>query len=109
VLGQDVLLGRRIFDRAGSFTIAIGPTTWSVMERFRAGGDLLALTAEVVAWLVRDPLDWLVAITLLPREAPGLQLSASGCLAWGGAAGSAPGEETVLVVDPQKPERHAAS
>ncbi len=29
VLGQDLLLGHRVYDRAGTFTVAVGPTTWS--------------------------------------------------------------------------------
>jgi type VI secretion system protein ImpH len=110
VLGQDLLVGHRVYDRAGSFTVAVGPTTWSVLEQFRAGGELLALTREVVAWLVRDPLDWLIAITLLPRETPGLQLSAQGTSRLGRSSWlRSRSEQTVLVVDPLHPERTAAA
>ncbi len=110
VLGQDLLLGRRVFDRAGSFTVAVGPTTWAVLEQFRGGGELLALTRETVDRLVRDPLDWLIAVTLLPREAPGLQLSAGGVSRLGRSSWlRTRSEETVLVVDPLQSGRHAAS
>ena len=110
VLGQDLLVGRRVYDRAGSFTVAVGPTTWPVLEQFRAGGELLTLTREVVAWLVRDPLDWLIAITLLPRETPGLQLSARGTSRLGRSSWlRSRSEQTVLVVDPLHPERTAAA
>lgn len=110
VLGQDLLVGHRVYDRAGSFTVAIGPTTWSVLEQFRAGGELLALTREVVAWLVRDPLDWLIAVTLLPRETPGLQLAAQGTSRLGRSSWlRSRSEQTVLVVDPLHPERTAAA
>ena len=110
VLGQDLLVGHKVYDRAGSFTVAIGPTTWAVLEQFRANGALLALTRDVVAWLVRDPLDWLVAITLLPRETPGLQLSAQGTSRLGRSSWlRSRSEQTVLVVDPLHPERTAAA
>jgi type VI secretion system protein ImpH len=110
VLGQDLLVGHRVYDRAGSFTVAVGPTTWAVLEQFRAGGELLALTREVVAWLVRDPLDWLIAVTLLPRETPGLQLSARGTSRLGQSSWlRSRSEQTVLVVDPLHPERTAAA
>jgi type VI secretion protein, VC_A0111 family len=110
VLGQDLLVGHRVYDRAGSFTVTVGPTTWSVLEQFRAGGELLALTREVVAWLVRDPLDWLIAVTLLPRETPGLQLSAQGTSRLGRSSWlRSRSEQTVLVVDPLHPERTAAA
>jgi type VI secretion system protein ImpH len=101
-LGQDVLLGRRIFDRAGSFAVHIGPVTWRVYERLRPGGDLLALVEELVGWLVRDPLDYTLVVTLLPREAPGLQLASSGTSQLGRNTWLlTSAEETVLVVDPR--------
>jgi type VI secretion system protein ImpH len=101
-LGQDVLLGRRIFDRAGSFAVHIGPVTWRVYERLRPGGDLLGLVAELVEWLVRDPLDYTLVVTLLPREAPGLRLAAPGTSQLGRNTWlCAPSQETVLVVDPR--------
>jgi type VI secretion system protein ImpH len=102
-LGQDLLLGRRIFDRAGSFAVHVGPVTWRVYERFREGGDLLGLVEELVGWLVRDPLDYTLVITLLPREAPGLQLTAAGTSRLGRNAWLLTrAEETVLVVDPRR-------
>ena len=110
VLGQDLLVGHRVYDRAGTFTVTVGPTTWSVLEQFRSGGELLALTREVVAWLVRDPLDWIIAITLLPRETPGLQLSTQGTSRLGRSSWlRSRSERTVLVVDPLHPERTATA
>jgi type VI secretion system protein ImpH len=101
-LGQDVLLGRRIFDRAGSFAVHIGPVTWRVYERLRPGGDLLALLEEMVEWLVRDPLDYTLVVTLLPREAPGMQLTVPGTSQLGRNTWLlTPAAETVLVVDPR--------
>jgi type VI secretion system protein ImpH len=77
-LGQDLLVGHRLFDRSGSFAICVGPTTWATYERLRAGGDLHQRVAELVGWIVRDPLDWVLLVTLLPNETPGLQLSSRG-------------------------------
>jgi type VI secretion system protein ImpH len=102
-LGQDLLLGRRIFDRAGSFAVHLGPVTWAIYERLRHGGDLLALVEELVGWLVRDPLDYILVVTLLPRETPGLQLTASGASRLGRNSWLLTrAEETTLVVDPRR-------
>ena len=69
-----------------------------------------AVAIAVVAWLVRDPLDWLIAVTLLPRETPGLQLSAQGTSRLGRSSWlRSRSEQTVLVVDPLHPERTAAA
>ncbi len=103
-LGQDLLLGHRIYDRAGSFAIHIGAVTWHLYERLRPGGDLLPLVEELVGWLVRDPLDYLLHITLRPGEAPGLQLGVAGGSRLGRNSWlSLPRESTVLVVDPRQP------
>lgn len=101
-LGRDMLLGQRIFDRSGAFAVHVGPVTWRVYERLRPGGDLLGLLKEFVGWLVRDPLDYTLVVTLLPREAPGLQLATPGTSQLGRNTWLLTStEESVLVVDPQ--------
>jgi type VI secretion system protein ImpH len=99
-LGQDLLVGHRLFDRSGCFAVAIGPTTWAVYERLRPGGDLHQRAAELVAWIVRDPLDWVLLVTLLPNETPGLQLSSRGTSRLGRSTWlRTRSEQTVLTVE----------
>ena len=55
-------------------------------------------------------LDWLIAVTLLPRETPGLRLSAEGTSRLGRSSWlRSRSEQTVLVVDPLHPERTLAA
>ena len=99
-LGRDLLVGHRLFDRSGCFAVAVGPTSWSVYERLRAGVDLHRRTAELIAWIVRDPLDWVLLVTLLPNETPGLQLSARGVSRLGRSTWlRSRSQETVLMVE----------
>jgi type VI secretion system protein ImpH len=99
-LGRDLLVGHRLFDRSGCFAVAVGPTTWGTYERLRPGGDLHRRTADLIAWIVRDPLDWVLLVTLLPNETPGLQLSARGISRLGRSSWlRTRSEETVLMVE----------
>jgi type VI secretion system protein ImpH len=99
-LGRDLLVGHRLFDRSGCFAVAVGPTTWSIYERLRPGGDLHRRAAEIIAWTVRDPLDWVLLVTLLPNETPGLQLSARGISRLGQSTWlRRRSEQTVLMVE----------
>ena len=99
-LGRDLLVGHRLFDRSGCFAVAVGPTTWSIYERLRGGGDLHRRTAELISWIVRDPLDWVLLVTLLPNQTPGLQLSARGVSRLGRSTWlRSRSEQTVLMVE----------
>jgi type VI secretion system protein ImpH len=56
-LGRTSMLGGRLFDRGGKFIIGIAPLDGPTYHRLLPEGDLSPLVREVVALMVRDPLD----------------------------------------------------
>jgi len=77
-LGREVVLGRRAYDRAGSFEIQLGPVPRRVYQRLLPEGDLLPVLHEVVSLFARDPLGYRVMVELAAGEAPKLRLSSGG-------------------------------
>ncbi|HEY7724604.1 MAG TPA: type VI secretion system baseplate subunit TssG [Anaeromyxobacteraceae bacterium] len=78
VLGRDLLLGRRIFDRAGKFRVVIGPLGAEGFARFTSGREPLRRVAQAVTALTTEPIDWQVVLWLSADAAPRLELSARG-------------------------------
>ncbi len=74
-LGEDVVIGRRVFDRGGKFRLILGPLRRKAFQRFLPGGDGLSQLREVVSFYVRDPLDFDVELILAPGETPALRLA----------------------------------
>ncbi|MBL8603490.1 MAG: type VI secretion system baseplate subunit TssG [Myxococcales bacterium] len=74
-LGEDMVIGRRVFDRGGKFRLILGPLRRRAFQRFLPGGDGLAQLREIVTFYVRDPLDFDVELILAPGETPALRLS----------------------------------
>lgn len=58
LLGRNMLLGGRAFDRKGRFQVEIGPLSPRTYQRLMADGDLYILAREIVALFVRDPLEY---------------------------------------------------
>lgn len=56
-LGRNVMIGGKLFDRAGKFIIGISPLDGSTYHRLLPEGDLSPLVREVVTLVVRDPLE----------------------------------------------------
>jgi type VI secretion system protein ImpH len=77
-LGSDLLVGRRIFDRAGKFRIVVGPLSREGFTRFSHERVPLRRIAEAVRALVVEPLDFEVILWLRPDAVPRLELSARG-------------------------------
>ncbi len=75
-LGQDLLVGQRIFDRAGRCRVVIGPLTREGLERFAGEREPLRLLRETVATASADPLDFEIVLWLSPEAAPHLKVGA---------------------------------
>ena len=67
-LGVSTTTGARLWDRAQSFRLALGPLTLADFERFLPGGPALRRLAALVANYLGDELDWDVNL-ILDREA----------------------------------------
>jgi type VI secretion system protein ImpH len=56
-LGRTAVLGRQVFDRAGTFRVRIAPLSRATHERLMPDGDLHPVVQALVELFVRDPLD----------------------------------------------------
>jgi len=103
-LGQDLLLGERIFDRSGKFRVKVGPVG---LERYleflppgRAAGELRSL----VEFYCGDPLEFDIQVTLRGEEVPDTPLGERGLLgrlSWTSWLKSGPcGDKTVVFTPP---------
>jgi len=84
-LGRDLLLGRRVFDRAGKFRITIGPLTRADYARFapttRAeSGEPhpLRRVEQVLSTVLTGALEHEIVLWLRSEAAPSFQLSSAG-------------------------------
>jgi type VI secretion system protein ImpH len=75
-LGRDLLLGQRVFDRAGKFRLSIGPLSNATFDRLRPEGDLHATLKKVVALASPDPLAYELELVLALEETPPFVLGA---------------------------------
>ena len=79
-LGQDCLLGERIYDHSGKFRINIGPVGFDHYTRFLPPGDEAAQLREVVQFYCTDALQFDVEVTLRGDEVPETPLGEQGLL-----------------------------
>ena len=79
-LGQDFLLGQRIFDRSGKFRVKVGPVGFDDYARFLPTGDAAAELSELVRFYCDDPLEHDIEVTLRGDEVPQTPLGAPGLL-----------------------------
>jgi type VI secretion system protein ImpH len=77
-LGQDLLLGRRVFDRAGKYRVVVGPLSREGFERATTAPEVLRTVRDILLALTAEPLDCEVQLALRADAAPRLQLSARG-------------------------------
>jgi len=77
-LGRDLLLGRRVFDRAGKYRVVLGPLTRQGFERVSGAPEMLRTVKDTLVALTAEPLDCEVLLALRADAAPRLQLSARG-------------------------------
>jgi type VI secretion system protein ImpH len=77
-LGRDFLLGRRVFDRAGKFSIVVGPLTRASYLRFGEGSEAIRRIAGLVAAILPGTLEYEIVLGLERDAAPCLELSSRG-------------------------------
>ena len=77
ILGQNSVLGGRVYDRSNRFAIRIGPLDSENYQGFMEGGQQLSLMRTVVASYCRRPLDYDVRLDLAADAVPQFRLSTS--------------------------------
>jgi len=76
-LGETAVAGRWVFDRAGKFTITIGPVCLALFEALLPGGAALRACLALIHFYLRDPLAFDVQVVLRRDEVPPLRLGAA--------------------------------
>lgn len=76
-LGQDLVLGRRILDRAGKFRIVLGPLSRQDLSRVSGDPAVLRGVADAVRELAGGPIEYEVWLWLSSEAAPHLELGAA--------------------------------
>lgn len=74
-LGVDSLLGQTVRDRNGKFSIRLGPLRYSDYEAFLPYGRNYRSLRELVMFIVGDPLEFDVELTLMAEDLPAFVLS----------------------------------
>jgi type VI secretion system protein ImpH len=74
LLGRDLVLGRRILDRASKFRLVLGPLGRDGLVRLSGNEKLLRRIADAVAELCAATLDFELVLWLTPEAAPHLEL-----------------------------------
>jgi type VI secretion system protein ImpH len=74
-LGEDAVIGRRVFDRGGKFRIVLGPLENDAFRQFLPGARGLTQLRDLVSLYVRDPLEFDVELIL--AKPPVLRLGSS--------------------------------
>jgi type VI secretion system protein ImpH len=77
-LGRDLLVGHRVFDRAGKYRIVIGPLSRDGYAHFAESAEPLRRIAQLVATVLSEPLEYEVVLWLSREAAPSLQLTSTG-------------------------------
>jgi len=58
LLGGDMVLGEQVEDDLGKFRLRIGPGSYDTLRHFLPGGEEHAVLVDLLAMIVRDPIDW---------------------------------------------------
>ncbi|WP_422374202.1 type VI secretion system baseplate subunit TssG [Roseibium sp.] len=58
LLGGDMVLGEQVEDDLGKFRLRIGPAPYDILQNFLPGGANHGVLVDLLAMIVRDPIDW---------------------------------------------------
>jgi len=75
-LGEDAVLGKRVWDQQGSFELRLGPLTLEEFLEFLPTGWGFAPLCDLVRFYAGDELGFRFRLTLKAAEVPGARLSA---------------------------------
>lgn len=99
-LGEDLVLGSRVYDRNGKFRIRLGPLELKDFLRFLPKESAKAELKELVRLYLLDELDFDVEVCLKADDVPPLRLGDEerpGLLGWTTWCGRKPGQDRCVV------------
>lgn len=106
-LGENLLVGERVYDRAGKFRIRVGPVDFKQYCEFLPPGKAAAELREVVQFFCTDPLEFDLEVTLRKEEVPETPLGERGMygrLAWTSWVRSGPCPDQSIVFQSPRSE-----
>jgi type VI secretion system protein ImpH len=74
-LGGDLTVGDQVYDRAGAFTVQIGPVDWTMYLTFVPGGSRFKQTQALTRLYCCDPLAFSFTVTLCAAAVPETRLT----------------------------------
>jgi type VI secretion system protein ImpH len=77
-LGEDVVVGERVWDVQSKFRVRVGPLTYPQFRRLMPNGDLLRPLCQLARSYVGPELDFDVQLVLDPAEVPWCRLGSEG-------------------------------
>ena len=82
LLGQNLIVGERVWERQLKFRIVMGPMQRSDYERMLPGNRAFQMLKDWVRLYTRDVMFWDLQLILKAEEASQVQIGTSGCLGW---------------------------
>lgn len=104
-LGQDLLLGERIFDRSGKFRLQVGPLGLERYLEFLPPGQAAGELRALVEFYCGDPLEFDIEVTLRGEEVPETPVGQRGLLgrlSWTSWLKSGPCVDKVVIFAPPR-------
>lgn len=102
-LGQNLLLGERLYDRGGKFRIRVGPVGFDQYVKFLPPGSAAADVRAIARFYCGDPLEFDLEVTLRGDEVPETPIGERGMLgrlAWTSWMRSQPTSDRSVVFAP---------
>ncbi|HPK03223.1 MAG TPA: type VI secretion system baseplate subunit TssG [Candidatus Sumerlaeota bacterium] len=105
-LGQDLVVGSSIYDRAGKIRISVGPVGFAKFKDFLPSGKLTGQLRELVRMYLVDELEFDLEVWLKGDEIPPLQMGGgpdAAMLGWTSWAVTGPSPDRAVVFSCQAP------
>ena len=99
-LGNDLIVGQRVYDRTGKFCLSVGPVDFETYKRFLPVGDAYKETDQIIRLYLIDWLDYEIEVKLIGEEVPPLLVGEgdkAARLGWTSWVVSRPTDDTSVV------------
>ena len=82
VLGDDVVLGSKVFSAADAFRVTVRARNWRDYQSLLPGGERFAVAAEAIEAFKPSHLEWDLCVEIAEAQAPAVRLDGRGRLGW---------------------------
>ncbi len=110
-LGQDTIIGDRVYDCSGKFRVRVGPMGFNQYLTFLPTGDAMHDLREIAGYYSTDPLEFDAELILKGEEVPSMQLGGDavlGRIAWTSWVKSKPVPDQSVIFAPRAGMKRAS-